>query len=98
MDQIVSMVIADGVWAALFCCLLVYVLRDSRKRETRYTQTRRALSERLGVVNAVKSDTEEIKSDVGEIKDDTAVIRAVVGEKHESGVVGGGVSAPCPVV
>lgn len=37
MDQIFSMALESGLWAALFCFLFVYMLKDSRSRETKYT-------------------------------------------------------------
>lgn len=74
-NEIVSMIVANGLWAALFCCLLAYELRDSRRREIRYNETIRSLSERLSTVNAVKSDTEEIKADTRKILADTDEIK-----------------------
>ena len=35
MDEIISTVVANGIWAVLFCGLLVFELRDSRGREGR---------------------------------------------------------------
>lgn len=67
MDEIVSLVVANGLFAVLFCGLLVYELKDSRCREQRYTQTIRTLTERLETVNAIKSDTAEIKAGIKEL-------------------------------
>lgn len=87
MDEIISLIVANGLWAVLFCTLLFYQLRDSRSRETKYTQTIRALSERLDVVTSVKADTTDIKADTTELvvgtgklaADTAAVKKAVVG-------------------
>lgn len=76
MDEIVSMVIANGIWAVLFCMLLVYELRDSRKREGCYTGTIEVLTNRLGALGAVKADVEEIKDCVSDIKIDASYIRS----------------------
>lgn len=76
MEQLVSMIVANGLWAALFCILLAIEIRDSRRRETRYTATINSLSDRLGAVNAVKSETTEIKENTVSIKTDTKAIRA----------------------
>ena len=78
MEQIISMVVANGLWAVLFCGLLVYELRDTRRREGRYVRTINALSDRLGTVIDVKTDTDEIKTDVKVIERDTVVIKAGV--------------------
>ena len=75
MQEIVSLIVANGLWAVLFCALLYYQLRDSRAREQKYTQTIRALSERLSVVTAVKADTTDIKADTVSIKSDTRAIK-----------------------
>lgn len=81
MEEIVSMIVANGLWAALFCVLLGYELRDSRKREARYTLTITSLSERLSEVGDVKSDTEIIKSDTSVIRADVEEIKADVKAK-----------------
>ena len=78
MEQIISMVVANGLWAVLFCGLLVYELRDTRRREGRYVRTINSLSDRLGTVIDVKTDTDEIKTDVKVIERDTVVIKAGV--------------------
>ncbi len=85
MNEVISTIVANGIWAVLFCGLLVYELRDSRKRETRYTSTIRSLSERLGVVSSVKSDTSEIRLDVKSVKADTEKIRSKSERKRETG-------------
>lgn len=69
MDEIVSTVVANGIWAVLFCGLLVYELRDSRTRESRYTDIISELTEKLGTVELVKADTEAILADIAELKD-----------------------------
>lgn len=76
MEEIISLIVANGLWAVLFCGLLVYQLRDSRSRESKYTQTIRALSERLNIVTSVKADTTDIKADTEAVKSDVKVIRS----------------------
>ncbi len=90
MDEIISTVVANGIWAVLFCGLLVFELRDSRGREGRYTGMIAELSERLATVNAVERDAKTIKSDVSDvrekaavIKSDTAAIRAAVAPERK---------------
>lgn len=87
MEQLISMVVANGLWAALFCILLAFEIRDSRRRESKYTATISSLSARLDIVNAVKSDTEEIKADAKTIMSDTAAIRKTVKKRGEVGAV-----------
>ncbi len=83
MDEIVSAIVANGLWAVLFCGLLVYELRDSRRRESRYTQLIGALADRLETVNAVKSDTAELLIAAETVKADADEIKASL--KRKSG-------------
>lgn len=82
MEEIISLVIANGLWAVLFCGLLVYQLRDGRTRELKYTQTIRALSDRLNEVMSVKADTTEIRADAKSVLADTTEIKAAVAKPH----------------
>lgn len=65
-----EIIASNGVWAVLFCLLLVYELKDSRKREGKYQQTITSLSDSLHCVNEIAEDVEEIAEDVKEIKND----------------------------
>ncbi len=76
MDQIISLAVAEGLWAVLFCGLLIYLLRENRSRESRYNAVIETLGEKLGTLTAVKSDTDEIKSEAEKIKSDTEKIKA----------------------
>lgn len=60
-NEIISIVISNGVFAILFVCLFCYQLKDSRKREDKYQQTIERLSESLNTLDEVKSDLAEIK-------------------------------------
>ncbi|MDE6401068.1 MAG: hypothetical protein K2L54_00470 [Clostridiales bacterium] len=80
MDEIVSLVVANGLFAVLFCGLLVYELRDSRSRERKYTQTIRALTDKLDAVKTVGSDVARVVSGVDGLTLDVAAIRADVAE------------------
>lgn len=87
-NEILSAALTNGLWAALFCGLLVYELTDSRKREGRYTRTIGELSDRLGMVKSVKADTETLKVDTQTIK--TEVVRIGACKKR-----GGGIKSAC---
>lgn len=76
MEEIISLVVANGIFAVLFCGLLVYELRDSRSREDNYEKIISALGDRLKAVDGVKADTAEIKADVYEIKTDMKILRS----------------------
>ncbi|MDE6029261.1 MAG: hypothetical protein K2F90_02940 [Clostridiales bacterium] len=76
MEEIISLVVANGIFAVLFCGLLVYELRDSRSREDNYEKIIHALNDRLNTVEDIKSDTEELKAAVGEIKTDVKLLKS----------------------
>ncbi|MDE7106916.1 MAG: hypothetical protein K2O39_01190, partial [Clostridiales bacterium] len=98
MDEIISLVVANGIFAVLFCGLLVYELRDSRSREDNYEKIIHALNDRLGAVEDIKTAAEEIKSDVCEIKTDVKILRSA-GErkKRVTASVSGGGQCGAPV-
>ena len=84
-EEMISTAVANGLWAVLFCVLLVYELRDSRKRESRYTLTISSLSDRLGAgngigtaVTAVGEELAAVRDVTDAVKTDTADIRADV--------------------
>ena len=84
-EEMISTAVANGLWAVLFCVLLVYELRDSRKRESRYTLTISSLSDRLGAVTgigtavtAVGEELAAVRNVTDDVKTDTADIRADV--------------------
>lgn len=63
-ESVIETVVANGAWAVLFCMLLVYELKDSRKREQKYQDTIARLGDSLTCVRQVAKDVEEIKYDV----------------------------------
>jgi len=69
-ETLMNLASANGIWAALFVFLFLYVLYDSRRREQKYQDTIKEnqiiinkLSEKFGIV-------EEIQKDVSYIKDE----------------------------
>ena len=60
-EQILNLAIKNGLFAVLFLGLLIYVLRDSNKREKKYQQTIESLSKHLDVVEDMKEDIKQIK-------------------------------------
>ena len=75
-EEIFAQALGNGLLAALFVALLVYVLRDTAKRERKYQQMEKenrmtiaALTEGLQVVSELKTITEEIHEKVFEEKE-----------------------------
>lgn len=46
-EEIIKLALSNGLWAVLFCVLLLYGLRDGRTREQKYRQTIDVLLDRL---------------------------------------------------
>ena len=63
-ESVIETVVANGAWAVLFCLLLVYELKDSRKREQKYQDTIATLGCSLSCVKAVARDVKEMKYDI----------------------------------
>lgn len=61
-DEIFKIALTNGIFAALFVALFVYVLKDSASREKKYQQTIEQLSHHLDVVEEIKEDVCEVKS------------------------------------
>lgn len=62
---------ANGIWAALFVFLFIYVLYDSRKREKKYQETIednqsiiKELSSKFGILEDVQKDVSDIKNEM----------------------------------
>ena len=60
-NDILSIVISNGVFAVLFVWLFLYQLKDSSKREKKYQQTIEQLTTSLKVLDDVKHDLSDIK-------------------------------------
>ena len=72
-ENILTSALANGLWAALFVGLMVYVLRETAKREKHYEEMERSnqtvitsLSESLRTVNEIKKQTTEISKELAE--------------------------------
>ena len=63
-EEIFSTAISNGIFAALFVCLLIYELKDSRKRESKYQNTIEILSSKLETVEEIKQDVSKIKESI----------------------------------
>lgn len=60
-EEVLKMAATNGLWAVLFCVLLVYQLKESKVRESKYQSAIKGLSENLGIVREIKEDVAEIK-------------------------------------
>ena len=60
-QEVFSMALSNGIFACLFVCLLVYLLKDSRAREKKYQSIIDTLSKRLSGIEKIQDDIYEIK-------------------------------------
>lgn len=60
-NDIVSIIVSNGVFAVLFVWLFCFQLKDSSKREMKYQQTIEQLTSHLQVLEDVKQDLTDIK-------------------------------------
>ena len=68
-EQIFSLAMESGIVAALFTGLLVYVIRDTAKRERKYQDIIEELSANLKIVQEIHKDVVEIKKDISKKKE-----------------------------
>ena len=65
-EEILKAALSNGLWAVLFCVLLMYQLRDGRTREEKYRQTINVLLNRLDELDGVRKCVNEISETVTE--------------------------------
>ena len=63
-EKIFSLALDTGLIAALFTGLLIYILRDSKKREEKYQSMISQLHDTLKVVKTIHDDVVEIKKTI----------------------------------
>ena len=72
-DKVVELAMSDGLWALLFCVLLIFELKDSRAREKKYQNTISSLSQDLGYMNTMSSSIDKIHKQMREYMDKNTV-------------------------
>lgn len=60
-NEIVSMVVSNGIFAVLFVWLFFYQMKDSSNREKKYQQTIENLTKTLSTLEDVKEEIKDIK-------------------------------------
>ena len=63
-EEIVNLAIQNGLFAVLFLGLLIFLLKDSSKREKKYQQTIESLNRHLDIVEDIEKDVIEIKQNI----------------------------------
>ena len=60
-QDIINIIISNGIFAILFVSLLFIQIKDSKKREEKYQETIKKLSHHLDVVEDISEDVKEMK-------------------------------------
>jgi|GEM_PF-1501925 len=70
-ENVFNMALHDGLWAALFVALMIYVLRDTAKREKKYQLVNEEnqkiimkLADDLRIVKEIKKDIFDLKGEI----------------------------------
>lgn len=79
MDGIWQEALSNGIWTALFLLLLIYQLRDSRKRENKYQSVIERLTQSVEDMEIMKAQVGEIGANVSEIKEDINEVKKMSG-------------------
>ena len=74
-QEILNIVISNGIFATLFVLLLLYLLKDSAKREDKYTNTISALNRHLNIVENIENDIADVKVVADEINDNVKNVK-----------------------
>ncbi len=77
-SDLIDLAISNGLWAALFVALFLYVLKDTSNREKKYQLTISTLSEHLNVVKDIDKKVDEINAKVK-----SKVVRSVKTDEKE---------------
>lgn len=67
-NDVFNIALTNGIFACLFVALLVYVLKDSRKREAKYQHIIENLSNKLNTIEEIKHDVSDIKESLNSPK------------------------------
>ena len=60
-QDIINIIISNGIFAILFVSLLFIQIKDSKKREEKYQEVIKKLSHHLDVVEDISEDVKEMK-------------------------------------
>ncbi|NFH88620.1 UviB-like protein [Clostridium botulinum] len=61
MDELIRVALSQGLGYGMFACLLVYVLKTTGERETKYQNLLDKMADKFNVVEDIKEDVKEIK-------------------------------------
>ena len=63
-SEVLQLAASQSLWAVLFVALLFYVLKENSKREEKFQEIISSLTEKLDVLDMIKTDLVEMKEDL----------------------------------
>lgn len=66
-EEVFNLAVNNGIWAVLFCALLIFQLKDSKEREKKYQKTISELNGSLTVVKEVNKNVAQVKEGVEKV-------------------------------
>ena len=63
-SEVLQLAASQSLWAVLFVALLFYVLKENSKREENFQEIISSLTEKLDVLDMIKTDLVEMKDDL----------------------------------
>lgn len=67
-NEIIKIVISNGIFCSLFVWLLIDTRKDTKQREGKYQEIITSLSDKIGIIDVIKEDIKSIKTDVDYLK------------------------------
>jgi len=65
MDELLKVAISQGLGYGLFVALLIYTLKTTGERETRYQNLLEELTKKFNIVDEIRENVKEIRSNIG---------------------------------
>ncbi len=82
-QEVLNIVISNGIFAVLFVFLLTYLIKDSSKRENKYNLLIKNLSDNLSSAVENKENLSEIKEEVCDVKSDVETNNHLIKQVHD---------------
>ncbi len=79
-EEVMRIAVSNGIFAVLFCSLLIYELKITGKRENKYQSVIEGLTRSLSALKQVQSDVKDVESVLREVASHVGIKE----ENHES--------------
>ena len=66
-EEVMRIAVSNGIFAVLFCSLLIYELKITGKRESKYQSVIEGLTRSLSALKQVQSDVKDLESVLREV-------------------------------